>query len=147
MTKRPDQVVAHPNLMSYPTNVGAPKFEPLPMLTIKDSAKNMARYHANERLVELNFQYQLITKQAELIQKQAQQILDRVLITDLVLEAEYQFIPVPYNVYYLVWDEQQTVHRLLFLSPSDWVNGSPEHYVYKHPVRLLGDSTWEIVSE
>lgn len=147
MIKRSEQVVDYPNLMPYPTNVGAPKFEPLSIFTIKDSAKNIARHYANERLIELNDQYQLITKQAELIQKQAQQILDRVRITDLVLESEYQFMPVPYNVYYLVWDKHQTIHRLLFLSPGDWVNGPPEHYVYKHPVRLLGDSTWEMVSE
>jgi hypothetical protein len=147
MIKRSDQVVDKPNIMPYPTNVGAPKFEPLPIVTIKDSAKNIARHHANERLIELNNQYQLITKQAELIQKQAQQILDRVRITDLVLESEYQFLPVTQNVYYLVWDEQKMIRRLLFLSPSDWVSEVPSHYTYEYPVRLLGDSTWEIVSE
>jgi hypothetical protein len=147
MIKRSDQVVDKPNIMPYPTNVGAPKFEPLPIVTIKDSAKNIARHHANERLIELNNQYQLITKQAELIQKQAQQILDRVRITDLVLESEYQFLPVAQNVYYLVWDEQKMIRRLLFLSPSDWVSEAPSHYTYEYPVRLLGDSTWEIASE
>ena len=147
MIKRSDQVVDYPNLMPYPTNIGAPKFEPLPIASIKDAAKNIARYHANEKLQELNDQYQLVVKQAEMIQQQAQKILSRVKITELILEAEYQFKPVPYNTYYLVWDKERILHRLLFLSPTDWVSEAPSHYIYEYPVRLLGDSTWEIVSE
>jgi hypothetical protein len=119
----------------------------LPIASIKDEAKNIARYHANEKLQELNDQYQLVVKQAEMIQQQAQKILSRVKITELILEAEYQFKPVPYNTYYLVWDKERTLYRLLFLSPADWVSEVPSHYIYEYPVRLLGDSTWEIVSE
>ncbi len=145
--KRPDQLVAYPNLMPYPTNVGAPKFEPLPIISIKDTAKNIARYHANEKLQELNDQYQLIVKQAEMIQQQAQKILSRVKVTDLILEAEYQFKPVPYNIYYLVWDKEVMLYKLLFLGPNDWVSDIPSYYDYQYSVRLLGDSTWEIVSE
>jgi hypothetical protein len=147
MIKRPDQLVAYPNLMPYPTNIGAPKFEPLPISSMKDTAKNIARYHVNEKLQELNDQYQLIVKQAEMIQQQAQKILSRVKVTDLILEAEYQFKPVPYNVYYLVWDTEMMIYRLLFLGPDDWVSLPPLHFIYYSPVRLLGDSTWEIISE
>lgn len=147
MIKRSDQVVDHPNLMPYPTNIGAPKFEQLPISSIKDAAKNVARYHANEKLQELDDQYQLVIKQAEMIQQQAQKILSRVRVTDLILEAEYQFKPVPYNIYYLVWDTEIKLHRLLFLGPDDWVSDIPLQYIYQHSVRLLGDSTWEIVNE
>lgn len=145
--KRPDQLVAYPNLMPYPTNIGAPKFEPLPISSMKDTAKNIARYHANEKLQELTDQYQLIIKQAEMIQQQAQKILSRVKVTDLILEAEYQFKPVPYNVYYLVWDKKVMLYRLSFLSSTDWGSNLPSYYDYQYSVRLLGDSTWEIVNE
>jgi hypothetical protein len=145
--KKPDQVADHPNIMPYPTNVGAPKFEPLPIATIKDKAKNIARYHANEKLEELNEQYQLVLKQAELIQNQAQKIIDRLSVTDKVLESEYQFVTVPYKIYYVVWDKRKEFYRLVSLGPNDWSTGAPTDYVYEHAVRLLGDGTWEIVSE
>jgi hypothetical protein len=147
MIKRSDQIVAQPNIMPYPTNIGAPKFEPLPIASIKDEAKNIARYHANEKLQELNNQYQLVVKQAEMIQQQAQKILSRVKITELILEAEYQFKPVPYNIYYLVWDKKVMLYRLSFLSSTDWGANLPSYYDYQYSVRLLGDSTWEIVNE
>ena len=145
--KKPDQVADHPNIMPYPTNVGAPKFEPLPIATIKDKAKNIARYHANEKLEELNEQYQLVLKQAELIQKQAQKIIDRLAVTDKVLESEYQFVTVPYKTYYLVWDNRKEFYRLASLGPNDWSTGVPVDWIYEHAVRLLGDGTWEIVNE
>ncbi len=146
-SKKPDQVVLHPSVMPYPTNIGAPKFEPLPIQSIKDKAKNIARYHANEKLEELNEQYQLVLKQAELIQKQAQKILARLEITDKILEAEYHFVTVPYKVYYLVWDKRKEFYRLVSLGPNDWSTGTPTDWEYQYGVRLLGDGTWEIVDE
>ena len=146
-SKKPDQVVLHPSSMQYPTNIGAPKFEPLPIVSIKDKAKNIARYHANEKLEELNEQYQLVLKQAELIRNQAQKIIDRLEVTDKVLEAEYQFATVPYKTYYLVWDKRKQFYRLCLQGPDDWCTGAPIDWEYQHSVRLLGDGTWEIIDE
>lgn len=144
--KKPDMVVDYPMSMPYPTNLGAPKFEPVPIADVKDRARNIARYHANEKLEELNEQYQLIIKQAELVRKQAETVVDRINLTDAVLNAEYQFVPIAYKPYYLVYDSNINKNRLVMNGPHEWSTGAPDHWDYLANIRLLGDGTWERIS-
>jgi hypothetical protein len=147
MKKKPDNVVMYPASMPYPTNLGAPKFEPVPVADIKDRARNVARYHANEKLDELNEQYQLVLKQAEMIRKQAEAVVDRINLTDAVLAAEYQFVPVAYKTYYLVYDSYHKINRLVMNGQNEWATGAPDHWDYMASLRLLGDGTWERIKD
>lgn len=143
--KKPDMVCDTPASIPYPTNLSAPKFDLVPIKDVKDKAKNIAIHHANEKISELQEQYDLIMKQAELVQKQAKKIVDRMTLTDRVIDAEYQFVPVPYKVYWLCYDSKLEKERLVTLGPNDWCTGAPDNWMYDCCVRLLGDSTWERV--
>lgn len=143
--KKPDLVTDLPASTPYPTNVGAPKFAPLAIRDLKDQNKIVAREHANQKLEELNEQWQLIMKQAELVQQQARDIVDRVHITDWVLDSDFGFVIVIGKHYYLVEDTEKNKMILCVLGPNDWSGNPPSNYNYVATVRKLGDSTWERV--
>jgi hypothetical protein len=143
VSKRPDNVTDLPASTPYPTNVGAPKFEPLPIAELKDKDKQVAREHANQKLDELNAQWDLVMQQAELIRQQADDIVDRVRITEWVLDSRYQFSPVMGRTYYLYQDHAQACRVMTLLSPDDWSGCQPEHLEFLCAVKKLGDSTWE----
>ena len=72
------------NVTSYPTEVGAPKFDLVPVTKQKDIMINVARLHASQ-------EYDRIMELVNVLQKQAEQIQRRLQLTDMVHGAEYKF--------------------------------------------------------
>ena len=143
--KKPDLVTDLPASTPYPTNVGAPKFEALPIKELKDQNKMVAREHANQKLAELNEQWELVMKQADLIRKQADDVVDRVRITEWVLDSEFGFNPIVGKEYYLYTNSEKRCMFMTLLSPEMWSSGPPPHLEFVCAVKKLGDSTWERV--
>lgn len=123
------------NVMEYPTDVGAVKFDLVPVKKQKDLILNTARLNAQQ-------EYNRILSLVNLLQKQAADLKRRLDVTDLVYHAEYKFKIFPGNVYYLVKDNTKNKTLLLQLGPNDWSTGKPDHYTYIANVKCLGDLTW-----
>lgn len=137
-----DSLVAffNKNVTPYPTEVGAPSFDLIPVSKQKDIMINHARMYAQQ-------EYNRIMELVSVLQKQAESIKRRLDVTDAVHAAEYQFQVVMGQYYWLAWDKRKEKTLLTHLGPKDWTTGSPEDYVYQVRVKYMGDHTWLEVDE
>jgi hypothetical protein len=128
------------NVTPYPTEVGGPAFDLIPVTKQKDIMINHARMYAKQ-------EYDRIMQLVEVLQKQAASIQRRLEVTDLVHGAEYQFQIVMGHCYWLAWDKRKEKTLLVHHGPADWSTGPPEDYVYQFRVKYMGDHTWLEVDE
>ena len=126
------------NVTPYPTEVGAPKFDLVPVESQKDLMVNAARRYAQQ-------EYDRIMELVEVLQRQAADIKRRLDITDQVRAAKYSFQPYQGQTYWLVEDTKHTCTRLVTLGPSDWSTAAPKEYIYICRIQWLGDYTWQEV--
>jgi len=127
------------NVTPYPTEVGGPKFDLIPVTQRKDLMVNAARMHAEQ-------EYDRIMEMVAVLSRQAEQVKRRLEITDAVHAAEYQFQPAHGQTYWLLYDTETNNTRLSIQGPNDWTTGKPEKYDYICQVKWLGDYTWVEVS-
>lgn len=127
------------NVTPYPTEVGGPKFDLIPVTERKDLMVNAARMHAEQ-------EYNRIMEMVAVLSRQAEEVKRRLEITDMVHKAEYQFQPAHGQTYWLLYDTEAEVTRLAIQGPADWTTGKPEKYEYITQVKWLGDYTWIEVS-
>jgi len=123
------------NVTPYATEAGGPKFDLVPVTKQKDIMLNVARLHAQQ-------EYDRIMELVTVLQKQAEQIKQRLDITDMVHAAEYQFQIAHGNIYWLLYDHRKNVTRLSINGPDDWSSSPPEEYEYITQIKWLGDHTW-----
>jgi hypothetical protein len=123
------------NVSTYPTDVGSPKFDLIPVAKQKDIMVNVARMHARQ-------EYDRIMELVSVLQRQAEQIKKRLDITDLVHAAKYQFQLYHGQVYWLAYDHKEKCSVLKNLGPNDWTTGVPDHIEYITRVKWLGDYTF-----
>lgn len=128
------------NSTPYPTEIGGPNFDLVPVRKQKDKMLNVARLHAQQ-------EYNRIMDLVAVLESQAQEIKHRLEITDAVYEAEYDFEPVHGTPYWLVYDNRKKVMRLCMNGPNDWSTAPPEGYEYITQVKWLGDYTWIEITE
>jgi hypothetical protein len=122
----------------YPTELGAPSFDLVPVERQKDIMVNVARMHARQ-------EYNRIMELVSVLQRQAQDISRRLDITDQVHAARYDFQIYHGQCYWLVFDSRHQCTRLVHTGPTDWCTGAPLEYQYICQVRWLGDHTWQEV--
>ena len=123
------------NVTPYPTEVGAPKFDLVPVTRQKDIMVNVARMHGQQ-------EYNRIMQLVEVLQSQAAELKRRLDITDMVHAARYEFQVYHGQTYWLVTDHKKGGTRLTHHGPTDWTTGAPEEYEYICQVKWLGDYTW-----
>ena len=123
------------NVTPYPTEVGGPAFDLIPIEKQKDIMVNVARLHAQQ-------EYDRIMELVNVLQKQAQQIQRRLQLTDMVHGAEYKFQLYHNQCYWLAFDHRKNYTILTPLGPNDWSTGVPKEYEYITRVKWLGDYTW-----
>jgi len=128
------------NITPYPTEVGGPNFDLVPVTKQKDIMLNNARHFAQQ-------EYNRIMELVAVLQKQAADIKRRLDITDAVHAAEYQFQLSIGHSYWLVWDKRKEKTLLVHHGPNDWSTGAPVDYEYLSKVKFLGDHTWEEINE
>lgn len=121
------------NVSPYPTEVGGPKFDLVPVTKQKDVMLNVARLHAQQ-------EYDRIMDLADVLQKQAAQIKRRLEITDAVHAAKYDFQLYHGKCYWLVYDQYKNCTRLKHHGPDDTLVTDGIEFIAK--VKWLGDYTW-----
>jgi surface antigen len=128
------------NITPYPTEVGGPAFDLIPVQKQKDIMINHARMYAQQ-------EYDRIMELVAVLQKQADDIKRRLDVTDAVHSAEYQFQVVMGQCYWLVWDQRKEKMLLVHNGPNDWTTGAPNDYDYQTRVKYMGDHTWMELNE
>lgn len=128
------------NVTPYPTEIGGPKFDLVPVTKQKDIMVNVARLHAQQ-------EYDRIMQLVTVLQQQADQIKRRLEVTDAVHAAVYDFQIFHGKTYWLLYDTDKNCTRLSHQGPNDWFCGKPESYEYICKVKWLGDYTWIEVDE
>lgn len=124
------------NASTYPTEIGSGPFDLVPVVDQKDLMVNAAKLSAKQ-------EYDRIMEMVVVLQKQAQGIVDRLQLTDMVRNAEYSFRLYPGKLYWLVFDTNIQNYRLSILGPNDWSTGAPDYYQYVKEIQWLGDNTWQ----
>ncbi len=123
------------NVTPYPTEVGGPSFDLIPVEKQKDIMVNVARMHGQQ-------EYNRIMELVAVLQKQAASIKRRLEITDWVHSAKYDFQTYHGKIYWLCYDTKKQFTRLTHNGPDDWSTAPPEEWEYICRVKWLGDYTW-----
>ena len=126
------------NVTPYPTEAGGPKFDLVPVESQKDLMVNAARMHAQQ-------EYNRIMELVTVLQRQADEIAQRLDLTDQVRNAKYNFQLYHGQYYWLLYDTKKQCTRLSITGPSDWSTGKPHEYEYITRIQWLGDHTFREV--
>ena len=123
------------NVTPYPTEVGGPAFDLIPVEKQKDIMVNVARMHAQQ-------EYDRIMALVTVLQQQAESVKRRLEITDWVHAAKYDFQIYHGQCYWLLRERDTNRTRLIQTGPADWTTGVPGDWEYICRVKWLGDYTW-----
>lgn len=132
-----DRVADNPGLMAYPHHVGSIAIKPEDVGKQKSRAL-AAMYEQTDR------QLQQIQKQVELMLAQANEIQNRIRISEKIYTAKISFEPFVGHIYHLY--KKGAEHVILLIGPHEWGRSATHELEFVNTVRLLSDHTWEIVN-
>jgi hypothetical protein len=121
---------------TYALDRGAPKFDIIETKSKKDQHYNLAVLQAQK-------EFENLKQIADVINKQAQQIKERLEITELVYNAERSFTPVVGTSYWIIKDTEKNNIKIVILGPKDWSTEPPKNYEYITEVCYLPNGLWE----
>jgi hypothetical protein len=121
---------------TYALDRGAPKFDLIEVKNKKDQNYNLAIQQAQK-------EFENLKQIADVINKQAQQIKERLEVTELIYRAEYNFTPVAGGEYWLVTDIERDILTVCVLGPNDWSTEPPKNYKYITKIQFLANGLWE----
>lgn len=122
----------------YALDRGSQNFSLVEVKSKKDQQYNLAIKQAQQ-------EFENLKQIAEVINKQAQQIKDRLEVTQIIYQAEYNFTPIPDNTYWVAKDTEKDIFILCILGPKEWSTNPPENYEYISEVKYLANGLWEKV--
>lgn len=136
MELEPQDLMCRSNL-PYPMEIGSPAFAPIEIVKEKDIILNTGKLHAKQ-------EYERIMEQVDVLKRQADKLINRMQVSELMHSCVYGIKPVHGKVYHVYYDSYKKFNTLSVNSQSSW-SAFPEHYTYIMSVKLMGDSTWEEV--
>lgn len=132
-----DKIAENPHLLPYAHTLGGAIIKPLDKGRIKGLAMAAMYEQTGDKL-------NLIKEQIELLVNQAQDIHDRITISEKIYEAKYNFKPIIGQQYYL-YQNDDNAYILSMISPDEW--GKSLRYNFLAKARVLSDHTWEILNK
>ena len=132
-----DKVAENPGLLPYPHHVGGIVIKPEDTGKIKSRALTAMR---EQTTIQMN----QIQKQVELLMQQANDLKERIDISEKIYVADLAFEPIIGQTYHLYLKEG--VYKLLLIGPEDW-GKLPSTLEYVGTVKMLGDHTWDVLSK
>lgn len=125
--------------LPYPMELGSPAFAPIKIEKEKDIILNTSKLHAQQ-------EYERIMEQVEVLKRQAESLVNRMAVSDIMHKCVYGFKPVHGHTYYVYFDNYKKVNWLCHTHPNKWCAGPGEHNKFVMAVKLMGDSSWQEVS-
>jgi hypothetical protein len=132
-----DKVAENPGLLPYPHHVGGIVIKPEDTGKIKSRALTAMR---EQTTIQMN----QIQKQVELLMQQANELKERIDISEKIYLADLSFEPIIGQIYHLYIKDD--VYKLLLIGPDDW-GKFPQTLQYVGTVKMLGDHTWDVLSK
>ena len=128
-------VATDPHLLPYAHERGGATIKPMDKGKVKGLAMS-AMYE------QTDMQLDQIRAQIELLARQANEIQQRMSVSERIYEAEMNIDPIVSRTYYL-YERSNGKNVLSLVSPAEW--GPKPPYNYIATVKLLGDHTWEVI--
>ena len=132
-----DKIAENPHLLPYAHTVGGAVIKPIDKGKMKGLAVS-AMYEQSE------MQLDQIREQINLLATQAQQIKDRVEVSESIYQAEMNFKPLIGKTYHL-YQRENGKYLVSMVAPSEW--GRKNVLDFKATVKLLADHTWDILDK
>ena len=132
-----DKIAENPHLLPYAHTVGGAVIKPIDKGKMKGLAVS-AMYEQSE------MQLDQIREQINLLAAQAQQIKDRVEVSESIYQAEMNFKPLIGKTYHL-YQRENGKYLVSMVAPSEW--GRKNVLDFKATVKLLADHTWDILDK
>jgi len=131
-----DKIAETPHLLPYAHSVGSAIIKPMDKGKVKGLGMS-AMYEQTD--VGLN----QIKEQVELLISQAQEIHDRIQVSEKIYEADCGIQPIIGRFYYLYKRKSNKEWLISMVSPDEWGKSMPYHFIAS--VKLLHDHTWEVL--
>ena len=129
-----DKIAESPHLLPYAHHVGSAIIRPIDKGKEKGLSMT-AMYQQTD--VQLN----QIKEQVETLIRQAQEIHDRIDISEKIYKADVGFRPIIGKTYHL-YEKSTREWVISLISPEEWGKNPP--YVFLATVSMLADHTWDI---
>lgn len=130
-----DKTAEKPNLLPYATNVGSAIIRPLDKGRVKGNAMKAMFQQTESQLTQ-------IKEQVETLIRQAQEIHDRIDISERIYTADVGFKPVIDKLYFL-YERDNGNWFLSMVGPEEWKKTNPFTFIAE--VKLLADHTWTVI--
>jgi hypothetical protein len=130
-----DKITEMPGLLPYAHSVGGAIIKPIDQGRTKGLAMQAMYEQTDTQLTQ-------IKKQVELLISQAQEIHDRIEISESIYQAECRFKPNIGQIYHL-YTKSDGSKVLSMIGPDEWGRNRP--FEFDASVRLMADHTWTIV--
>ncbi|MBL7911586.1 MAG: DUF2452 domain-containing protein [Bacteroidia bacterium] len=132
-----DKVAENPGLLAYPHTIGSIVIKPEDLGKLKSKALSAMREQTDMHLLQ-------IQKQVELLVTQANEIKQRIEISEKIYTAAIAFEPLVGHIYHLY--KKGNEFKLLMIAPDEWGKSRSEMLEYVNSARLLSDHTWEVIN-
>ncbi len=132
-----DKTTDMPGLLPYAHSVGSAIIKPLDQGRTKGLAMQAMFEQTDTQLNQ-------IKRQVELLIAQAQEIHDRIHISESIYQAECRFKPNIGQTYHLYIKDDEGSKLLSLVAPAEWGKNPP--YKFEASVKLLADHTWEVLT-
>lgn len=130
-----DKIAENPHLLPYAHNVGSAVIKPIDKGRVKGLALDAMYEQTNVQLSQLR-------EQVEVLVAQAQQIHERVSISEKIYQADMGFKPLIGRTYHL-YERKNAKYVLSMVGPKEW--GSNPPFEFLASVNMLSDHTWDIL--
>lgn len=134
-----DKVAENPHLLPYAHTVGGAVIKPIDKGRVKGLAVE-AMYEQTE------MQLDQIREQINLLAAQANQIKDRVELSENIYQADMGFKPLIGKIYHL-YQRVNEKYVLSMVGPEDWGKKKKNTLEFKATVKLLADHTWDVLEQ
>ena len=131
-----DKIAENPHLLPYAHDRAGATIKPVDKGKIKGLAMT-AMYE------QTDMQLDQIKAQIDLLARQANEIQNRMTISEQIYEAEMNIDPIIGRTYYLFRRPKTGKSLMSLVSPAEWGPNPPFEYVAT--IKLLADHTWEII--
>jgi hypothetical protein len=128
-------VAMNPGLIGYAHTAGSAVIRPEDMGKVKGKAQMAMRQQTQDQLLK-------VYRHIELLSKQAQEITDRIQISERIYDAQMSFEPLV-NHHYFLYEKNDGGDVLSMVGPDEWGRKFPfNRFLAK--VFLLADHTWSV---
>jgi hypothetical protein len=132
----PLNISDNPGLINFPHHVGSAVIKPEDQGKIKGRAMSAMKEQTEKQMSQLY-------EQMKVLAQQANQIKERVKISERIYNSQISFEPIIGHIYFLYCRKDEN-YVLSMIGPDEWGKDLP-YEAYLATVRLLSDHTWEVL--